>query len=84
MVATCGIILYFLIGLGYAFCVVMTVFVMEDHSKTVNVCLLVNIGLGVARFFILICSIAMGLMTGTNEGKIKTGRILGVGMNDFE
>ena len=65
LVATCGIILYFLIGLGYAFCVVMTVFVMEDHPKIVKICLLVNLALGAARFFILVCSIAMGLMTGT-------------------
>ena len=84
LVATCGIILYFLIGLGYAFCVVMTVFVMEDHPKIVKICLLVNLALGVARFFILVCSIAMGLMTGTNQVKIKIGRILGAGMNDSE
>ena len=76
LVATCGIILYFLIGLGYAFCVVMTVFVMEDHSKTVNVCLLVNLGLGVARFFIFVCSIVVGLITGTNEVAEKIRRIL--------
>ena len=75
LVATCGIILYFLIGLGYAFCVVMTVFVMEDHPKNVKVCLLVNLGLGFARFFILVCSIAVGLMTGTNEVKRKIGLI---------
>ena len=84
LVATCGIIIYFVIGLGYAFCVVMTVFVMEDHSKIVKICLLVNLGLGAARFFILVCSIAMGLMTGTNQVKIKIGRILGSGMNDSE
>ena len=76
LVATCGMILYFLIGLGYTFCVVMTVFVMEDHPKIVKICLLVNLGLGAARFFILVCSIAMGLMTGTNQVKIEIGRIL--------
>ena len=75
-------ILYFLIGLGYTFCVVMTVFVMEDHPKIVKICLLVNLGLGAARFFILVCSIAMGLMTGTNELKMKIGRILDSGIND--
>ena len=52
LVATCGIILHFIIGLGYAFCVVMTVFVMEDHPEDVKICLLVNLGLGTARFFI--------------------------------
>ena len=57
LAVTCGILLYFLIGLGYAFCVVNTVFVMEDHPKTVNVCLLVNLGLEAVRFFILSCSI---------------------------
>ena len=57
LVVTCGILLYFLIGLSYVFCVVNTVFVMEDHAKTVNVCLLVNLGLEAARFFILFCSI---------------------------
>ena len=67
LVATCGIILYFIIGLGYAFCVVMTVFVMEDHPKNVKTCLLVNLGLGAARFIILVCSIAVGLMTGTEK-----------------
>ena len=77
LVATCGIILHFIIGLGYAFCVVMTVFVMEDHPKKVKICLLVNLGLGAARFFILVCSIAVGLMTGTNQVKIEIGRILG-------
>ena len=82
LLATCGIILYFLIGLGYAFCVVMTVFVMEDHPKIVKICLLVNLALGVARFFILVYSIAMGLMTGTNELKMKIGRILDSGIND--
>ena len=77
LVACCGIVLYFMIGCGYAFCVVMTVFVMEDHSKNVNICLLVNLGLGAARFFILVCSIAMGLTTGTNQVKMKIGRIFG-------
>ena len=67
LVATCGIILYFIIGLGYAFCVVMTVFVMEDHPKNVKICLLVNLGLGAARFFILVCSIAVGFKTGTPD-----------------
>ena len=67
LVATCGIILYFIIGLGYAFSVVMTVFVMEDHPKNVKTCLLVNLGLGAARFIILVCSIAVGLMTGTEK-----------------
>ena len=57
LIVTCGILLYFLVGLGYLFCVVNTVFVMEDHPKTVNVCLLVNLGLETARFFILFCSI---------------------------
>ena len=76
LVATCGMILYFLIGLGYTFCVVMTVFVMEDHPKIVKICLLVNLGLGATRFFILVCSIAMGLMTGTNQVKIEIGGIL--------
>ena len=66
-VATCGIILYFIIGLGYAFCVVMTVFVMEDHPKKVKICLLVNLGLGAARFIILVCSIAVGFKTGTPD-----------------
>jgi hypothetical protein len=67
LVATCGIILYFIIGLGYAFCVVMTVFVMEDHPKNVKTCLLVNLGLGAARFIILVCSIAVGLTTGCEK-----------------
>ena len=84
LVATCGTILYLLMGLGYAFCVVMTVFVMENHPKNVKICLLVNLGLGVARFFILVCSIAMGLMTGTNQLTAKIGRILGSGTNDSE
>ena len=66
-VTTCGIILHFIIGLGYAFCVVMTVFVMEDHPKNVKICLLVNLGLGAARFFILVCSIAVGFKTGTPD-----------------
>ena len=57
----------FIIGLGYAFCVVMTVFVMEDHPKKVKICLLVNLGLGAARFIILVCSIAVGLMTGAEK-----------------
>ena len=52
LVATCGIIIYFIIGLGYAFYVVMTVFVMEDHPEDVKICLLVNLGLEAARFFI--------------------------------
>ena len=80
LVATCGIILYFFIGLGYTFFVVMTVFVMEDHPTIVKICLLVNVVLGAARFFIL----TMGLMTGTNQVKIKIGRILGSGMYDSE
>ena len=83
-VATCGIISYLIIGLGYAFCIVMTVFVMEDHPKNVKICLLINLGLVTARFFILVCSIAVGLMTGTNQVKMKIGRILGSGMNDSE
>ena len=84
LVATCGIILYFSIGLGYVFCVVMTVFVMEDDPKIVKICLLVTLVLGAARFFILVCSIATGLKTGTNQVKIKIGRIFGSGMNDSE
>ena len=84
LVTTFGITLHFIIGLGYAFCVVMTVFVMEDHSKIVKICLLVNLALGAARFFILVGSIVVGLMTGTNQVKIKIGRILGAGMNDSE
>ena len=75
LVATCGFILYLLIGIAYAFCIVMTVFVMEDHPKNVKICLLVNLGLGAARFFILVCSIAVGLMTGTNEVTGKFRRI---------
>ena len=67
---------YILIGIGYAFCIVMTVFVMEDHPKNVKICLLVNLGLGAARFFILVCSIAVGLMTGTNEVTERIRRIL--------
>ena len=67
LVATCGMILYFIIGLGYAFCVIMTVFVMEDHPEKVKICLLVNLGLGAARFFTLVCSIAVGLMTGAEK-----------------
>ena len=51
-VTTCGIILHYIIGLGYEFCVVMTVFVMEDHPVNVMICLLVNLGLVNARFFI--------------------------------
>ena len=66
LVATCGIILYFSIGLVYVFCVVMTVFVMEDDPKIVKICLLVTLVLGAARFFILVCSIATGLKTGTS------------------
>ena len=45
----------------------MTVFVMEDHPKKVKICLLVNLGLGAARFIILVCSIAVGLMTGAEK-----------------
>ena len=69
LVKTYGIVYFIciLIGLGYAFCVVMTVFVMEDHPKKVKICLLVNLGLGAARFIILVCSIAVGLMTGAEK-----------------
>ena len=86
LVATCGFILYLLIGIGYAFCIVMTVFVMEDHPKNVKICLLVNLGLGAARFFILVCSIAVGLMTGTNEVTGKFRRIFcpNTDVNDSE
>ena len=63
----------------------MTVFVMEDHPKIVKICLLVNIVLGAARFFILVWQwISLGLMTGINQVKIKIGRILGSEMNDSE
>ena len=58
LVATCGIILYFLIGLGYAVFVIMTV-MMENHPTNVNVYLIVNIGLGFARFSIMVRSIAL-------------------------
>ena len=63
----CGVIVYFLIGLGYTFCVVMTAFVMEEHINIVKACLLVNLGLGAAKFFILAFTIAMGLMIGTKN-----------------
>ena len=53
LVAIYGIILYFLIGLGYAFFVIMT-FVMKTHPKNVNVYLIVNLG-----FYILVRSIAL-------------------------
>ena len=64
---TYGVIIYALIGLGYAFCVVMTAFVMEDHPTIVKSCLLVNLVLGAAKFFILAWSIAVGLMIGTKK-----------------
>ena len=64
---TCGVIIYLLIGLGYAFFVVMTAFVMEDHPKIVKATILVNLVLGAAKFFILACSIAVGLMIGTKK-----------------
>ena len=82
LVATYGILLYFIIGLGYAFCVVMT-FVMEDHPENVKICLLVNLGLEAARFFILVCSIAMGLITCTNEVKRKTQRIIDLKIDEY-
>ena len=58
LVAACGIILHFLIGLGYAVFVIMTV-MMENHPTNVNVYLIVNIGLGFARFSIMVRSIAL-------------------------
>ena len=64
---TCGAIIYFLIGLGYVFFAVMTAFVMEDHPKIVEACVLVNLVLGAAKFFIFACSIAVGLMIGTKK-----------------
>ena len=64
---TCGVIIYLLIGLSYAFFVVMTAFVMEDHPKIVKATILVNLVLGAAKFFILACSIAVGLMIGTKK-----------------
>ena len=64
---TCGVIIYLLIGLSYAFFVVMTAFVMEDHPKIVKATILVNLVLGAAKFFILACSIAIGLMIGTKK-----------------
>ena len=64
---SCGAIIYFLIGLSYAFFVVMTAFVMEDHPKIVNSVILVNLVLGAAKFFIFACSIAVGLMIGTKK-----------------
>ena len=64
---TFGVIVYFMIGLGFAFCVVMAAFVMEDHPKIVEACLIVNLVLGAAKFFIFACSIAVGLMIGTKK-----------------
>ena len=75
--AICGLIVYFLIGIGYFFCAIMTVFVMEDHPKSVKICLLVNLGLGAARFFIFVFSIVVGLLTGTTEVSRKLKMILG-------
>ena len=60
-------IIYFCIGLSYAFFAVMTAFVMEDHPKIVEACVLVNLVLGAAKFFIFACSIAVGLMIGTKK-----------------
>ena len=49
LIAYCALIVYFIFGVSYAFCAVMTVYVMEDHPKIVDICLLVNLGLGFAR-----------------------------------
>ena len=68
-------IYYILIVLSYAFCVVMTA-VKEYHPKSVKECLFINLGLVIARFFILQCTslsgtynngttTTVGLITGT-------------------
>ena len=66
----------------------MTVFVMEDHPKNVKICLFVNLGLGAARFFILVCSIAVGLITAKEPTKItateKFRRIFCPNVNESE
>ena len=52
-------IYYILIVLSYAFSVIMTA-VTEDHPKTVDVCLFVNLGLVTARFLLLQCTSLSG------------------------
>ena len=70
LVAICGIMVYFLLGLFYAFCVIMTAYVMEDHPEIVNICLLVTLGLGFLRFFIFIGTLVLGLMTAYKTAEI--------------
>jgi hypothetical protein len=52
-------IYYILIVLSYASCVVITA-VKEYHPKSVKECLFVNLGLVIARFFILQCTSLSG------------------------
>ena len=70
LVKTYGIVYFIciLIGLGYAFCVVKTVFVMEDHLKSLKICLLVDKGLGAAKISILAGSL---LEIATRTERIK-------------
>ena len=70
LVAICGIMVYFLIGLFYAFCVIMTTYVMEDHPEIVKICLLVTLGLGFTRFIIFIGTLTLGWMTAYKTAEI--------------
>ena len=45
----------------------MTVFVLEDHSENVKICLLDNLGLGAARFVIFVRSIELGWNCNTEK-----------------